>query len=108
LGANKDIEEAYSNAKPAYESDAEENLASSERAQEEPINTPVTEQNDEQFSAWQTEHQLNPEQKKLEDWLKTVPDNPGGLLKNKFELKSRERMNDPTYRRRPPTDEQRW
>ncbi len=46
----------------------------------------------------------------LEQWLRKVPDDPGGLLRNKFELQHRQRrMERPAEAWRvPPDEEQRW
>ncbi len=44
------------------------------------------------------------QQQANEQWLRRVPDDPGGLLKRKFELQYRERG----YQERQPTDQPIW
>jgi Ca-activated chloride channel homolog len=47
-------------------------------------------------------------QQELEQWLRRVPDDPGGLLREKFRYQSRQRAMDPR-RPAPPSDQQqRW
>ena len=50
-------------------------------------------------------------QQALEQWLRKVPDNPSGLMRNKFNHQYKERLRSNNQQRRaPPTgqDEQRW
>ena len=61
------------------------------------------------MNTWKDSANLSPDEQKLEQWLREIPDDPSGLLRKKFELKSQQRRADPGYRwRKPPTEEQRW
>ena len=66
---------------------------------EEPIEEPSTEQSEADKQA----------QQELEQWLRRVPDDPGGLLREKFRYQSRQRALEPR-RPAPPNNEQqeRW
>lgn len=61
------------------------------------------------LNAWKDSAQLSPEEQKLEQWLKQVPDDPGGLLRNKFLYQAKQKQQERSSGwRQPPKTEQRW
>ncbi len=98
-------QEPQQNKEQDKEQDQEQEQNSEENKQ------PETEQNQQQDSAASAEESEEEKQaqQELEQWLRRVPDDPGGLLREKFRYQSRQRALE---RRRPapPNDDQqrRW
>ena len=46
------------------------------------------------------------QQQELQQWLRRVPDDPGGLLRQKFRYQSQQRANE--RQRPPPNQQERW
>lgn len=60
---------------------------------------------DQQFSEADSEPLSDEEQQALQQWLRKVPDDPGGLLRRKFEMQFQERMKQGD---RPANDSANW
>jgi len=106
---------------PAEQGESEEQKSQEQREQEqqdaeasaepteEPTEEPSTEEpSTEEPSTEQSEAEKQAQQE-LEQWLRRVPDDPGGLLREKFRYQSRQRALEPR-RPAPPNNEQqeRW
>tara|TARA_B110000908_G_scaffold172392_1_gene239527 strand:- start:1872 stop:3752 length:1881 start_codon:yes stop_codon:yes gene_type:complete len=101
---------------PAEQGESEEQKSQEQREQEqqdgeasaEPTEEPTEEPSTEEPSTEQSEAEKQAQQE-LEQWLRRVPDDPGGLLREKFRYQSRQRALEPR-RPAPPNNEQqeRW
>ena len=101
---------------PAEQGESEEQKSQEQREQEqqdaeasaEPTEEPTEEPSTEEPSKEQSEAEKQAQQE-LEQWLRRVPDDPGGLLREKFRYQSRQRALEPR-RPAPPNNEQqeRW
>ena len=101
---------------PAEQGESEEQKSQEQREQEqqdgeasaEPTEEPTEEPSTEEPSTEQSEAEKQA-QRELEQWLRRVPDDPGGLLREKFRYQSRQRALEPR-RPAPPNNEQqeRW
>jgi Ca-activated chloride channel family protein len=101
---------------PAEQGESEEQKSQEQREQEqqdaeasaEPTEEPTEEPSPEEPSTEQSEAEKQAQQE-LEQWLRRVPDDPGGLLREKFRYQSRQRALEPR-RPAPPNNEQqeRW
>ena len=101
---------------PAEQGESEEQKSQEQREQEqqdaeasaEPTEEPTEEPSTEEPSKEQSEAEKQA-QRELEQWLRRVPDDPGGLLREKFRYQSRQRALEPR-RPAPPNNEQqeRW
>ena len=97
---------------PAEQGESEEQKSQEQREQEqqdaEASAEPTEEPSTEEPSTEQSEAEKQAQQE-LEQWLRRVPDDPGGLLREKFRYQSRQRALEPR-RPAPPNNEQqeRW
>ena len=100
-GDQTETEDEQSAPEDASQSDAEDESEQSDNAEEEnpsdPSDQPEPEDEPESESAAAeaetAEEALDPEQQQaMEQWLKRVPDDPGGLLRRKFQQQFEERV----------------
>ncbi len=66
----------------------------------------TTEQNPSDLAQGQDEQQRNEKDEALEQWLRRIPDDPGGLLRRKFQHETNQRLRQGDYSER--QDEQIW
>lgn len=78
--------------------------AQQEQGQQEQETDQEQQQLEQQQEAEQTD---NEQQQQLAQWLRRVPDDPGGLLRQKFRYQSQQRANE-QRRPKPPNQQERW
>jgi len=95
-------------AKDGEPEESEEQESQQEKAQREQEKAEEQEQNAVESTEEESEAEKQAQQE-LEQWLRRVPDDPGGLLREKFRYQSRQRALEPR-RPVPPNNEQqeRW
>ena len=111
-GEPDEFEEPESEKQESEEQESEEQESQQEEAQREQEEAKEQEQNAVDLTKEPTEEETEAEkqaQQELEQWLRRVPDDPGGLLREKFRYQSRQRALEPR-RPVPPNNEQqeRW
>jgi Ca-activated chloride channel family protein len=111
-GEPDEFEEPESEKQESEEQESEEHESQQEEAQREQEEAKEQEQNAVDLTKEPTEEETEAEkqaQQELEQWLRRVPDDPGGLLREKFRYQSRQRALEPR-RPVPPNNEQqeRW
>jgi Ca-activated chloride channel family protein len=84
------------------DSDQDQQQASSEQQKESAAENPEQQSDQEQQQESQSEQQeseanRDEKQEALEQWLRRVPDNPGGLLKRKFQYETKQRLRQGDY-----------
>ena len=98
--------------KEFYDQEAEESAAESESQQAGKADEESGPQTDEAIGRAQlTEEQKQAQEQEqaLQQWLRKVPDDPGGLMRNKFLLESQQQQQRGTgAARRAPPQKQRW
>ena len=94
---SREHSEQYTQESSEHDSEQSQNETDLEQAQDK------TQEPDELNSTPMTDE--NQSQQELEQLLRSVPDDPGGLLRAKFQHQARQRANQPR-RPRPPNDEQ--
>jgi len=109
-GPKPDAEDNESQAQGQSEKDAEGNKETAQGiapgAEASPGDSAATDQ-----SATAASESDEPVDESLEQWLRRVPDDPGGLLRRKFEYESRQRFRQQQQQRSLPPDqysEERW
>lgn len=109
---SEENQEQQSNDQDASEGEQQDNADQSEqeRNEEEEQQQPSQEQDqsegDEQEQAQQQPDEATEEQRAaMEQWLRRVPDDPGGLLRRKFEYETKQRLRRGEYR---PKTEKIW
>ena len=74
------------------EQDAEQQQTEEQQQVDQQQSEEEKEAQDQQFSESDTAPLTDEEQQALEQWLRKVPDDPGGLLRRKFEMQYQERL----------------
>ena len=100
---NKDQEQNSDQSSSDDQKDQQQKQGQSEQGQDEkeqqpqpaPDNQESQDQNDQeqqmQAEAGEESDQQNPDKKQIEAWLRRIPDDPGGLLRRKFEQQEQQR-----------------
>lgn len=105
-------EDKNQNGQSSSEQNAEQNEQQSDEQNAEQQSSELTDEQAEELQAAMEESDLTDEQKQsLEQWLRRVPDDPGGLLRNKFRYQHQQQLQE-RHRNLWPTPEneanQRW
>lgn len=106
-------EQSASNASPQDEQPGGENetASNSSAGEQEPDQSEPREADQEGQQAIQGSSLSEEEQQNAEQWLRRVPDNPGGLLRNKFKYQAEQRFRAERNSPKPPPgqySEERW
>ena len=104
---NQDQDQQNQDQEQNQQQNQEQNQDQKQQQQQDQTQQEQQTQEQEQLEEQEAEQTDNEQQQQLEQWLRRVPDDPGGLLRQKFRYQSQQRSKD-QRRPQPPNQQERW
>ena len=97
---NEDSQEQQDQEQDQQQSENEQQSEDSEQQEQDSEQQDEQQQGEQQLAENQDQNSRDEKQEALEQWLRRVPDDPGGLLKRKFTHETKERLRRGEYENR--------